>query len=326
MKRKSAFFLIMILAIILSACATAATQAPAQSLSPMDPSASANRADYDGAGAPAPEISTGQQKSADVTRLVIKNAELIIVVDDPFASMATIMEMANQMEGYVVSSRSFKTTAENGVEVPQATVAVRVPAERLDEALALIRKLTNDPAQDIRSENVTGDDITSDYVDLQSQLTNLQNTEIQLQRIQDSATKTEDVLNVFTRLTDIRQQIEQIKGKMKYYEESAALSSISVSLLSKAGIAPISIGGWEPVGEMRNAIQSLIDVGKFLGGALIWIVLFFLPIGLVLYFPGRWIWRLIKRRQPVPKAYQPIADAPQYPPVQGPPPQYPDIK
>ena len=83
----------------------------------------------------------------------------------------------------------FKTTAENGVEVPQATVAVRVPAERLDEALALIRKLTNDPAQDIRSENVTGDDITSDYVDLQSQLTNLQNTEIQLQRIQDFATK-----------------------------------------------------------------------------------------------------------------------------------------
>ena len=63
MKRKSAFFLIMILAIILSACATAATQAPAQSLSPMDPSAPANRADYDGAGAPAPEISTGQQKS-----------------------------------------------------------------------------------------------------------------------------------------------------------------------------------------------------------------------------------------------------------------------
>ena len=217
MKRQSAFILTLILAIVLSACATAASQEPVQSLSPMDSPGSANREGYDGAGVPVTDASTGKQQSADIQRLVIKNADLIIVVDDPYASMATIMEMADQMEGYIVSSKSFKTKADNGVEVPQATVAVRVPAERLDEALALIRKLTNDPVQDIRSENVTGQDVTADYIDLQSQLTNLQNTEIQLQRIQDSATKTEDVLNVFNRLTDIRQQIEQKKGQMKYY-------------------------------------------------------------------------------------------------------------
>ncbi len=281
-------------------------------------SAPPSKTAYDGSGGPSLEASNVQQP-AEITRLVIRNADLIIVVSDPLAGMTAIMEMANQMDGYVVSSKSFKTTAENGVEVPQASISVRVPADRLDEALALVRKLVVDPAQDVRSENVTGQDVTSDYVDLQSRLTNLQNTEVQLQRIQDSATKTEDVLSVFNQLTSIRQQIEQIKGQMKFYEESAALSSISVSLLSKAGIAPISIGGWEPVGVMRDAFQSLIDVGKFLGGALIWIVLFFLPIGLVFYFPGRWIWKLIKRFRPVTKTKPALVDAPLYPPTQGPP-------
>ncbi len=316
MKPSPVILILIILAIMLSACATA-TQAPSAAFAPdaAPPSKAANN----GAGGPSIEVSSAQQP-ADITRLVIRSADLIIVVADPSAGMTAIMEMANQMDGYVVSSKSFKTTAENGVEVPQASVTVRVPADRLDEALGLVRKLVVDPAQDIRSENVTGQDVTSDYVDLQSRLTNLQNTEVQLQRIQDSATKTEDVLSVFNQLTSIRQQIEQIKGQIKYYQESAALSSISVSLLSKAGIAPISIGGWEPVGVMRNAFQSLIDAGKFLGGALIWIVLFFLPIGLVLYFPGRWAWKFVKRILPAAKAKQAPADATFYPPTQGPPP------
>ena len=324
MKREPVFIFLILLAIFISACA------PAGSMPAMAPAPTyvpGNQLEYDTAGVSS-SASDGYLQPADVTQLVIRNADLVIVVIDPLASMTAIMDMASQMKGYVVSSKSYKTPGENGNEVSEASIVVRVPAEKLDEALALIRKLTVDPSQDIRSENVTGQDVTSDYVDLQSQLTNLQNTEVQLQRIQDSATKTEDVLAVFNQLTTIRGKIEQIKGQMKYYEESAALSAISVSLLSKAGIAPISIGGWEPVGVVRDAFQSLIDVGKFLVEALIWIVILFLPLGLILYFPGRWIWRFIKRRLPATnKTPAPLSEIPPYPPSPGtPPPQYPDIK
>ncbi len=325
MKHNPAFFMLVILVLVLSACATNLPQALEGPPVAMATSRPAAQPASDSGGKSSEGYNALQP--ASITRLVVKNAEMTIVVADPQSGMTTIMEMANQMEGYVVSSKSFKITAENGVEVPQATVSVRVPAERLDEALALIRKLTKDPTQDIRSENVTGDDVTGDYVDLQSRLTNLQNTEVQLQRIQDSATKTEDVLNVFNRLTDVRQQIEQIKGQMKFYEESAALSLISVTLLSKAGIAPLSIGGWEPVGVARDAFQTLIDVGKFLVELLIWIVILFVPIGLVLFFPGRWLWRAIKRRQAKARAATPpLSDYPPYPPSQEAPPQYPEIK
>ena len=48
-----------------------------------------------------------------------------------------------------------------------------------------------------------------------------------------SATKTEDVMNVFNQLTQVREQIEVIKGQIKYYEESAALSAINVQIMAQ---------------------------------------------------------------------------------------------
>jgi hypothetical protein len=282
--------------LILSACSTAATQAPPQA--PMMDSqrnavsseayATGNSVQKDAAAMASP----GQ---AEITRMVIKNADLIIVVEDPASAMATITEMAGKLGGYVVSSKSYKTHSTSGIEVPEANIIIRVTSDKLNESIAQIKGLTKNPTQDVTSENVTGKDVTSDYIDLKSQLANLESTEKNLLKIQDSATKTEDVLNVFNQLTQIRRQIEQIKGQMKYIEESAALSEINVQLLSKAGIAPISVAGWEPVGVARDAFQALIDVGKFLVELVIWLVILFLPLGLVFYFPVRWLWRLIKK-------------------------------
>ena len=62
----------------------------------------------------------------------------------------------------------------------------------------------------------------------------------------EKATKTEDVLTVFHERTNTRQQIEVLQGKMKFYEQSAALSEIDVNILATASIAPIEIAGWQP--------------------------------------------------------------------------------
>src|SRR5690606_25883746 len=101
----------------------------------------------------------------------------------------------------------------------------------------------------------------------------------------------EDVLSVFNQLTQVREQIEVIKGQMKYFEESAALSAISVQILSQEAVAPLSIGTWRPAGEARDAVQALINALKFLANLLIWVVLFLLPIGLLVGVP---IWLIIR--------------------------------
>ncbi|HLA99363.1 MAG TPA: DUF4349 domain-containing protein [Anaerolineales bacterium] len=246
-----------------------------------------------GAGGISPSV-----PSLDVERLVIKNANLTIVVDDPGASMDAIGRMAEEMGGFIVNAQLYQTRLESGAEVPRASITVRVPAERLNEALERIRSKSD---RDPLDENINSQDVTSDYTDLQSRLRNLEATEAQLTEIMGSATKTEDVLAVYNRLVEVREQIEVIKGQIQYYEQSAALSSIGVELIANEAVQPLTIGGWQPVGVAKSAIQALINTLKFLAEAAIWVVLLILPtliaISVVFILPLSLAWRALRRRR-----------------------------
>ncbi len=224
-------------------------------------------------------------------RMVIKNASLSIVVEEPALTMDLISSLAESLGGYVVSSNLYRVQMDSGQEIPQASITIRVPAESLDEALDEIKS----GAGQVLRENVTGQDVTQEYTDLESRLRNLERAEEQLVEILEASYDTEEVLSVYNRLVDIREQIEIIKGQMKYYEQSAALSSISVDIQANEAVQPLRIGNWQPVGVAKKAIQALINTFKVLANALIWIGLYILPVALVLFFPVRWIWRGLKK-------------------------------
>jgi hypothetical protein len=193
--------------------------------------------------------------------------------------------MAEGMGGFVVSSNLYKTTTRAGVEVPVANVTVRVPADRLEAALDQIKGMVDNPRVDILSEDVSGQDVTSEVTDLESRLRNLRAAETQLLEIMEMATESEDVIAIFRELTSVREQIEVTEGQIKYFRESARLSAIYVNLQAKEALEPITIGRWEPGIEAQRAIQALLDGGKFLVNAFIWIVLFAIPILAVIAVP-----------------------------------------
>lgn len=231
------------------------------------------------------------QTAASVDRLVIKNATLSISVNDPLKSMDTISHMAESLGGFVVTADMYQQTLSNGSKVPQVSMTIRVPAEKLDEALVTIKKETDQP---IISENESSQDVTAEYTDLNSRLVNLQAAEKQLQEIMASATKTEDVLSVYSQLVSVREQIELIKGQMKYYEQSAALSSISVQLIANAAVQPITIAGWQPTGVAKEALQSLIHTLQSLADFGIRLVILYLPTLLVIFIPiGLVVWGIV---------------------------------
>lgn len=224
-------------------------------------------------------------------RLVIKNADLIVVVKDPTAKMQAISTLAESMGGYVVSSSMGETYLSDGTtKVPEGSIVVRIPAPKLEDALKEIKA----DAVEVRNESKTGQDVTREYTDLQSQLKNLQATEKKLTEIMDKAEKTEDVLAVFNQLTQIRGQIEVIIGQMQYYEQSAAMSAVSVRIVAEKTIQPIKIAGWEPQGEARDALQALVDFFQNFVNFLIWLVIFFIPVTAILIVMVALLWRLVK--------------------------------
>ena len=239
---------------------------------------------------------------ANGERLVIRNADMAIVVKDPKASMNSISKLAETMGGFVVSSNLYQSFyGPNNTEVPEATITIRVPVEKLNEALATIKK----DAVDVNYENVTGQDVTSEYVDLQSRLTAKQAAEKKLFEILDQAEK-EEVLAIYQEIETIQTDIEVLKGQIKYYEESAALSAISVRLIAEAGTQPIAVGPWTPTGTAKEAIQDLIYFFQNFVEFLIRFVLYNLPalilIGIPLYLvflAGRAIFRRFRKSKVV---------------------------
>jgi hypothetical protein len=296
-----------VLALILGACASAATPSAdfglesAPGAPAMEPAAEFDQSAEEGVRS----STTNVAQAAD--RIVIKNANLSIVVADPGESMEAISRMADEMGGFVVSAYMFQDRLESGAEVPRASITIRVPAERLNEALDLIRSQSD---RDPLTERVDSQDVTDQYTDLQSRLRNLQNTEAQLTEIMDDAIRTEDVLSVYNRLVEIREQIEVIQGQIQYFEQSAALSSISIELIANEAVQPLTIGGWEPVGVAKNAVQALIDTLKFVVDAAIWVVIYILPVLLVLYLvfvlPFSLIWKAWRRRRAQGKVIQTV--------------------
>lgn len=294
---KRTLFVMLIAAFLLAACGARAaqrsmsTEAPVyggdssypQALPPAMPTEMAYAPEANKAGG-------GNVDAAGRERLVIKNADLSIVVKDPEAAMTAITNLAAELGGFVVSSNLYQSSTPSGLSVPEASVVIRVPAEKLDQALKTIRA----DAVEVQTETQSGQDVTSQYVDLESQLKNLEAAEAQLTEIMKKAEKTEDVLNVFNQLTSIRGQIESIKGQMKYFEESAALSAISVRLVAEETIKPIEIAGWKPQGTVRDAIQNLINFWQDFVDFLIVLVLNFLPklltVALVFGLP---IWLIV---------------------------------
>jgi hypothetical protein len=305
---KRLLFALPLLALLVAACAPAATPAPDYAVQPSAgfagsdrsaitvpgeaqvPSLGAVPAPTAGAGAANAPLPPGQE------RLVIQNANLSMVVKDPRVTMEKIEAMAKTMGGYLVSSNLYDTVSPQGEKLPQATIVVRVPAAKLDDALKQIKS----DALEAPTETRSGQDVTQDYVDLQSRLRNLEAEADQLTKIMNEATKTEDVLNVYNQLAAVQEQIEVTKGQIQYYEQSAAFSEISTQLAAQESLTPIKVGGWTPQGALGRALQSLVNFFHGLVDFLIVFVVYWLPVLIVLAIPiaiAYFIIRAIVRRR-----------------------------
>jgi type IV secretory pathway protease TraF len=290
------------IAVLLSACGVRAASAPMQapvpemyagvseSLPMGAPAYDASKTASGGSGV----VNTSPETTQD--RLVIMNADVTVVVKDPQAKMDAISQMVKSMEGFVVSMNMYETYTANGTIAPQGSISIRVPADKLDAAMVQIKS----DAVEVKSENRSGQDVTSQYTDLKSQLKNLEQAEQDLLAIMDEAknnpnsnttSKTQDVLAVYNQIVSVRGQIEQIKGQMQYFEQSSSYSLINVTLIAEETVEPVEIGGWQPKGVALKAIQNLVYFLESLANFLIrfflyylWVIVFiFGPIALVVW-------------------------------------------
>jgi len=274
---------ILVFALALAACggATAsstAEQAPgapmvAPAMDAVAPAAGGGATALEAGGAPQ-NAPSGQQ---DFGRLVIKSADLSLQVDSAREAETSVRAIVARLGGYVV-----KVQTSGSDEDLSSTITFRVPAARFDEALAGVQGL----AKKVFSRTVTGDDVTEEFVDLDSRLKNLEATRDRLQAFLDKAENVDEALKVNQSLSEIQGQIEQIKGRQQFLKQSASLSTITVSLAPVPPPAPPQAeDSWQPLGVAREALRGLVSFGQALASLAI-VLLVWSPVWAPLALAG----------------------------------------
>lgn len=214
-------------------------------------------------------------------RLVIRTANISIVVDNVDSIEARLRQIAESRGGYVLGSE-----VSGDEESRRAAITFKVPATRFDEALSEVAKL----ALEVESQDVQGQDVTDEFVDLNSRLRNLQAVEARLLDFLQQAQKVEEALQVNQQLSEIQGQIEEAEGRITYLRESAAYSTINVSLRGQTVVVVAPDKSWSPGTTARNAANSVLAFAQVVADILIVFAVWF-PIWLPMLIVGVWLWR-----------------------------------
>ena len=160
--------------------------------------------------------------AATVPSMLIRTGNAVIEVDSLEIAISEVRLLAQRMGGWIAN-----TSMQTGQgQIRSATLEVKIPAARYDEAVAGLP-----PLGKVEAVNEHSEDVGEEYVDLTARMTNAKRLEERLITLLATRTgRLEDVLAVERELARVREEIERYQGRMRYLSTRAAISTLSVTV------------------------------------------------------------------------------------------------
>ena len=217
-------------------------------------------------GAPGPagsggagETSSLQQQSG---RQLIVEAWVSVEVSEIDGAARQVEAIATQRGGWVESA---DIVGEAGYRT--ATVNVRVPADRLKDAMDTLRGLGR-----VTDEGVSSTDVTDRLIDNEARLEAWQVQEERLIDLLENATTVEDVIDIERRISEVRADIEHVAATQRNLENRVAASLIRVHLHLPARYASdppngsLTLAVGDPKGTAATISGRVETLGGYIGG------------------------------------------------------------
>ena len=228
--------------------------------------------------------------------MIIKNAEIKLLVTDTDIAIDRATQVVGDAGGYIVSSRVWSQPHYDGKNYKYAAITIGIPVQEFEHTLSRLRGLS----VQVLDETASGEDVTNQFVDLQSQLTNLEATRERIKMFLDSAKTVDEALRINQELSVIESQIEQIKGQMNYLEDRSAYSTITINLEPELPeLEPVvtpTPNPWNPGETFNNAKETVTFAYQGIVNFLIWFFVVLIPIlappALIIWG----VWKLLTRR------------------------------
>ena len=203
--------------------------------------------------------------AAVVERKIIRTSSLEIVVQHPADAAEKITAIAEEMGGYL------ETATGGGQNATSGTLTIRVPATRLQEVRAEIRKV----GLRVESEKVDAHDVTRQYVDQDARIRNLRAEEAQLLAILKQAATVKDMMAVGERLSEVRGQIEQQQAEFNALSRQIETVAIAISLRTESEAQVFGLN-WRPGYQLKLALHDGLE-GVATYATAMTTILFYLP-------------------------------------------------
>jgi hypothetical protein len=215
------------------------------------------------------EVATGdtdsspeeESKALEVTteRMIIHKAILSVNVKELEKAQSNIEQKVEQYGGYIVESNVYQEDNQTS----SGKMIVRIPEKNFEKFLLE----AEGEAAEVLERNVTGQDVTEQFVDLESRVKSKRAVEERLLEFMSKAQKTDDLLKISADLAKIQEEIEVMVGKMKYLENQTSFSTIELSMYENRVVVPEidskELNTWEKTKkQLATSTNALLATGS----------------------------------------------------------------
>lgn len=270
MKKMTAFLVTLcMLAALLAGCGGASKSTQAFDAAAAAPAEAANGAYYDMESAKSEDGGlTGDTDSTVLPegRKWIITVNMSAETEDLDALMEALNGKISGLGGYVEDQDSYNGSMYSSRRYRSASLTVRIPAQRVDEFTEEMSGIAN-----VVSTNLSREDITLSYVATESRVKALQTEEARLLELMEQAETMADLLEIESRLTDVRYELENRASQLRLYDNQVDYATIYLSIDEVQEYTPVEEPTvWERISG--GFVSSIKGVGNGLLDLLVWVL------------------------------------------------------
>jgi len=219
-------------------------------------------------------------ESGYATPMIAHAAELAVATKEFAHSRSTLEEILERHHGYAAKLRMVGQPAAS-----MLTATLRVPSSEFAATVTDLKTLGK-----VEQEEQTADEITQQRADVEAQLVNAQNTLERLQAILAKGGKIHNLLEVQRQVAIVSAEIARLEAEQVSTEHRVIFAQVLLSLREEVKPPAESLAA-----EFRNAAMAGLSEALTTLSALILFLISRGPVTLLwvllVFFPGRWIWR-----------------------------------
>ena len=218
---------------------------------------------------------------------IIKTANMTVQVKDGEESYNLLKNNLDQFSAFVENANVYETYYEG--KPKEANITIRVPVENFEAFLTQLRTYGY-----VKSESVSGSDVTEQYTDFSAELTNLEMREEKVREFYENAKDVEDTLAIYKELAQIQAQIDNIKQNLKNLKNQTSYSTIYLIFTPEIKITEFTNPEWNIGIIWKEGVNDLISALHFVANAGIKIFIYgaiWIPAGLIIWV----VWRRIRK-------------------------------